>query len=214
MLIFCDQRVTIVLRPHQSGTASEGDTSLIIYFVLVLNHTQMNRGYDPDVCFSSPEMLTLEWSCLCEKGVFTKGDRTRQLPHHPFAPEGSRQIRFVCVQYIVSHKKITATQTCSGPVWWGSEECSSGLRFTREAGSRSHHSVHWSCLGARFICGKCSSQGWTPTWPQLTIPLASFFLFQFWKGLSYLLSPERLHGLFYRHMGVYGSVGKGIHHPI
>lgn len=60
MLIFCDQRVTIVLRPHQSGIASEGDTSLIIYFVLVLNHAQMNRGYDPDVCFSSPEMLTLE----------------------------------------------------------------------------------------------------------------------------------------------------------
>lgn len=85
MLIFCDQRVTIVLRPHQSGTASEGDKPLTAHIVLVLNHAQMNRGYNPDVYFSSAEVLTLEPSCLCEKDLFIRDPEPGSHPITPFA---------------------------------------------------------------------------------------------------------------------------------
>lgn len=116
MLIFCDQRVTIVLRSHQSETVSEGDKPLTAHIVLDLNHAQMNRGYNPDVCFSSAEVLTLEPSCLCEKGFFIKGARTWQSSHHPLCSVGFETDRICVCPVYISHKKITATQTCSGPV--------------------------------------------------------------------------------------------------
>lgn len=110
MLVFCGQRVTIVLRLHHSGTASKGDKPLTTHIALTLNHAQMNRGYDPDVCFSSPEMLTLEPSCLCEKGIFTQGDRTWQLSHHPLCSRGlETDLICVCPVYYFSQENNSHT---------------------------------------------------------------------------------------------------------
>lgn len=127
----------IVLRPHQSGTASEGNKPLTAHIVLVLNHAQMNRGYNPDVCFSSAEVLTLEPSCLCEKGFFIKGSRTWQSSHHPLCSVGFETDRIcVCPVYYFSEENNSHSSLLRA--------CVMGLRgmflwveVHREAGSRS-----------------------------------------------------------------------------